>query len=284
MKVKKSLVFVFMVVSLLFATLQVYAETVYREKYEGIGPYTDTGQELNVEGTELYYAKISGYKTIDEFSENEKVTLYAGGGRTLTRPNFLKETYLKVGWFERPVTTLYTLDGRQKDFYNEEVEAQCTVGWYKEKPVLLYTLDGRKKYFLPKDVEPQCTVGWYKTAPVTLYTRDGRSKVFPADKVDAQRSVGWYYKSELDKINELEKLAKTFYIGQKVWMQGTAYTPVGYVTSVSGGKVYVLWDYFYDWESFRVYDQQDILYAERFTGIELGKIYGYSADKVKKYK
>ena len=73
-----------MLISLLICTIQVSAEKVFREKYEGVGPYKDTDRELNVEGTELYYAKLSGYKTIDEFCEDEKVTLYAGEGRTLT--------------------------------------------------------------------------------------------------------------------------------------------------------------------------------------------------------
>ncbi len=284
MKKKKIIFLIILAANLLFCTFQANAEKVYREKYEGIGPYDGTEQELDVEGTALYYAKISGYKTIDEFRADEKVTLYAGDGRTLTIPDFLKQTYLNLGWYERPVTTLYALDGRQQVFYDEQVEAQCTVGWYKEKPVILYALDGRQQYFLPKDVEAQCTVGWYKTAPVTLYTRDGRSKVFSPNEVEKQRSVGWYYKSELERINELEKIAKSFYVGQKVWLSGKAYTPVGYVTTINGGNIYVLWKYFYDWNSYRIYNQQDILIAERSTGITLGTIYGYSADAISKYK
>ncbi len=261
----------------------VSAETVYRERYKG-GPYENTPQELNVEGNELYYAKLSGYKSIDEFSESEKVTLYAGGNRTLTIPNFLKETYLNLGWFERPVTTLYTLDGRKQDFPDEEVEAQCSVGWYREKPILLYTLDGRQSYFLPGDVEAQLGVGWFRKPPVVLYTLDGRSEVFPGEYADEQRKVGWYYKTEIDEIRHLEELASSFSVGQRVWMNKWAYYPVGYVVSVKGTTVDVIWEYICDYDWYRIYNQNDIKYAEMYCKLELGEKYSYSADDINKYK
>lgn len=77
MKKKKIIFLIILAANLLFCTFQANAEKVYREKYEGIGPYDGTEQELDVEGT------ASGYKTIDEFRADEKVTLYAGDGRTL---------------------------------------------------------------------------------------------------------------------------------------------------------------------------------------------------------
>ena len=308
------------------ATVNMYREKViYPEEYswEVEEGYTDyifevwakTPAELEVDEKDISVAREWGYKTIDEYSDNDKITLYATE-KTLTIPKFLKETYINLGWvetlitlyapdgrtlgvtpaekqtyinlgwYERPVTTLYTLDGRRENFYNEEVDAQCTVGWYREKPVLLYTMDGRKAYFLPKEVEAQCNVGWYKQKPVTLYTLDGRSKVFPASEVNAQRSVGWYYKSEIDRMNELKNLAKSFYIGQKVWIDGYAYTPIGYVTKINGGNVYVVWRHFQNRGSvpYMLYDQYEILSAERITGITIGKEYPYPADKIKIYK
>lgn len=277
--------------------------------------YLDESQhEIEVGDYEIDKARKWGYKTIDEYDAEDIVTLYATE-KTIKIPKFLKDTYLNVGWveslitlyapdgrtlkvtphdkqtyinlgwFDRPVSTLYTLDGRKKIFYNDEVEAQCNVGWYREKPVRLYTLDGREKLFLPSQVEAQCSVGWYKTAPVTLYTRDGRSKVFAPDEVDAQRSVGWYYKSELDKINELVNMAKTFYVGQKVWLNRiAAYNPVGYIVSKNDTEVVVNWKHFYDYNWYRVYSQNDIQIAEIVTGITLGNNYTYSADKISAYK
>lgn len=330
MKAKRRVLLIFITAILFMNTLQVGAVNMYREKIvypswfdnwsilheklKVIPYYLDENvREIDLRDSEVDEARNWGFKTLDEYSENEKVTLYATE-RTLTIPKFLKETYLNLGWveslitlhapdgrtlgvapydkqtylnlgwYERPVTTLYTLDGRKQVFYNEDVEAQCSVGWYKEKPVLLYTLDGRKEYFLPKDVEAQCAVGWYKSAPVTLYTLDGRSKAFPASEVGAQSKVGWYTKREIEKIRELEYIASSFSIGQKVWLYGYAYTPVGYVTDISGGTVYVKWSYFYDWDWYRVYKQQDILYAEAHCGITLGKTYGISADRIRAYK
>ena len=49
-------------------------------------------------------------------------------------------------------------------------------------------------------------------------------------------------------------IAKSFYIGQKVWKKGTAYIPVGYVTSIDNGNIFVSWEYFYDWNSYRIYN------------------------------
>ncbi len=275
----------FLAICMISATLPVCAVTVYRERYTGIGPYDGTEQELNVEGNELYYATMSGYKTIDEFSENEKTTLYAGDGRTHTVPNFLKETYLGVGWYEKPVVTLYTADGRQAVFYVDEADAQCAVGWYREKPVMLYTLDGRNQLFLAKDVDAQCTVGWYKSKPVTLYTLDGRSQVFPLEEADAQRTVGWYYAFEIEKKKQLQALARSFYVGQRVWMErASIFYPSGYITAIGDETVSVVWNRFYDYEWFRVYDQPKILLAEAVTGISLGTEYAYAADKIYPYK
>lgn len=284
----------------------------YREMKFGPFYLEENLYEIEVESN-IDKARQWGYKTIEEYDDSDVITLYATE-KSVTIPKFLKEDYLNVGWheklitlyapdgrtldvtpddkhvylnlgwYEKPVTTLYTLDGRQHVFYNEELDAQCNVGWYREKPVLLYTLDGRKEFFHVNQVEAQLSVGWYRMPPVTLYTLDGRSKVFPAEAADEQRHVGWYYKSEIDKIHQQQLLAKSFYIGQKVWKKGTAYIPVGYVTSIDNGNIFVSWEYFYDWNSYRIYNQQDILYAERFTGITLGQIYCYPADTINVYK
>ena len=146
-------------------------------------------------------------------------------------------------------------------------------------------MDGRREYFLPNEVEAQCAVGWYTKEPVTLYTLDGRSDVFPADSVEAQRSVGWYYWREIEKINELKKIADSYKIGQRVWLnRPSAYYPVGYVVSKNGSTIDVVWDCFYDYEWCRIYSQTDIQIAERYNRITLGNRYTYSADEISKYK
>lgn len=271
-------------------------------------------QEISIETPyEQYEARKWGYRTINEFSEDEKTTLYAGD-RTMVVPYFLvntylklgwcesvvklyaldgrelfvsensKEEYLNLGWYENPVIVLYTLDGREEVFLVEEAEAQCSVGWYREKPVLLYTIDGRRQYFPANEVDAQCSVGWYTKSPVTLYTLDGRSQAFPVEKVAEQRTVGWYYLSEIEKMNKLKELAKSFYIGQKVWKKEGNYYVIGNVVGIDGGTISVWWDRFKDWDWYGVYNQSDILIAERMTHINLGTIYTYNADEINPYK
>lgn len=273
-------------------TTEAYAGTMYREKL--VQPdYPTPDHELLTDASvhEAYfadsfeiYARAWGYKTIDEYSESEKVKLYSND-KTLIVPWFMKETYLNLGWKDAEQIMLYTLDGREEVFSADEVEAQCAVGWYKEKPMLLYTLDGREEYFLQSDADMQCEVGWYRQRPVTLYTEDGRSEVFPADKVSEQRAVGWYYKSDLDRLKNLRSLAANFYVGQRVWRdKWNVYYPIGRVVAVGDTAVTVVWDTFYTYEWDRVYSQTGIKNAERVMGITLGERYTYDADEISVYK
>ena len=86
------------------------------------------------------------------------------------------------------------------------------------------------------------------------------------------------------KINELKELAKSFYIGQKVWKSQSGYYVIGNVVGIDGGTISVWWDRFKDWDWYGVYNQSDILIAERMTHINLGTIYTYNADEINPYK
>lgn len=271
---------------------EAYAGTMYREKL--VQPSIPTPDHKLLSDASVHeayfvdsfepYARYWGYKTINEYSESEKVKLYSND-KTLVVPWFMKETYLNLGWKDAEQIMLYTLDGRAEGFSADEVEAQCAVGWYKEKPVMLYTLDGRSEYFLQSDVDMQCEVGWYRQRPVTLYTKDGRSEAFPADKVDEQRAVGWYYKSDLDRLESLRAKAANFYVGQRVWRDSVnSYYPIGRIVAVGDTTVTVVWDTFYTYEWSLVYSQTGIKSAERITKITLGSRYTYDADEISAYK
>lgn len=300
-----------------YAQMKMYRESAVepnKSYYSSLDYWKYTPQEIDVDDRDLSVAKAWGYKSIDEFTENEKVTLYSSE-KTLVIPKFIKDlylslgweetyitlyapegrtldvgtsgkqTYLNLGWYEKPVITLYALDGRQENFFVSEADAQCEVGWYQEKPEILYTLDGRKQYFLPSEIDAQCAVGWYKKPPVTLYTLDGRSSIFPADKVQEQRTVGWYTASEIEHMNYLNTLSKKFYINQKVWKyQQNGYYTVGKITAINGGTISVRWDSFYDYDWLPISAQTDIRLAEIRSGVTLQNIYSYSADEIHAYK
>ena len=122
MKIKKRLLLSFLTVCLLMGALHASAETMYREKVvypeeyleyveKGFGGaiWERTPMELVVDWKDIPDAKKWGYKTIDEYSDSEKITLYATE-KTLTIPKFMKQTYLELGWYESLITYMLRVE------------------------------------------------------------------------------------------------------------------------------------------------------------------------------
>lgn len=275
--------------SLLINSISVYGLAVYREKPIHNDPddyYCSRLANVHELDVESYYSEAydHGFKSIYGFRNDERTTLYATEGKTLVIPNFMKDTYLKLGWSDETLITLYSLDGRTLDVTPNDKQTYLNLGWYEQPSKMLYTLDGRQEVFPESEVEAQCGVGWYTEKPVLLYTLDGREQYFPANEADAQRKVGWYGKYEIKRIAELEKIAKTFYIGEKVWKRINGYYAVGYITAIYGGTLTVKWTKLYDYNWIWAYNQTEILTAEYFTGVRIGNQYNYPADEISVYK
>lgn len=122
----------------------------------------------------------------------DTVRIYTESGKSANVYSREVDTYMKLGWYIKPVKRLYAVDGRSAVFYDDDVAAQLKVGWYIKPVKMLYALDGRSVVFYEEDVAAQLKVGWYIKPVQALYASDGRIQVFYKEDVPAQLMVGWY--------------------------------------------------------------------------------------------
>lgn len=134
-------------------------------------------------------------------AQDEKVTMYAPDGRTVSVVPSAVEEYKAVGWYvdkEEVMITVYAADGRTRRIFVGQKDAYQAVGWYEDVAdvtAVMYREDGTSDTFFKAYIQDRKKEGWYENKEdvlVTMYAVDGRSKTVYKSNVEEEKKVGWY--------------------------------------------------------------------------------------------
>ncbi len=189
----RRLICLLLILSLMFTAFIPFAKADYTVLY------ASDGRTKQVDSNDIEKWIAVGWFPSPE--EAEIITMYSMDGREIKLPEYHREAFGNVGWYntiDEVTLTMYSMDGRSIVVYRDAAEAHNKVGWYynlSDVTVKMYDIGGNEYTIYKDNIEKELSNGLTTNIDDVrqlMFSADGRFLYVPFSDVAAYNNVGWF--------------------------------------------------------------------------------------------